>query len=245
LILEGRAVMAQGVLSDPTVSKVLVTVHGIRTFGQWQERLGDLLRTSGFEGRVFHFKYGYFSSLAFLMPPLRFFMIRRFCRYLQLLRVTFPNATISFVGHSFGTHLIGWALYRLVKKSPFPGDLIVLAGSVLIFKPAFPWNSLISRGAARTVLNECGSKDGILVLNQLVALGLGFIGLLDDRFVNNYFAFGHSGYFLKDSRPDDHFMQSRWVKLLSDGVMPDRVDQRVPGGLLGRRRSDGLTCCFH
>lgn len=75
-------------------------------------------------------------------------------------------------------------------------------------------------------------------MNQLVALGtglagrLGFIGLLDDRFVNNYFAFGHSGYFLKDSRPDDHFMQSRWVKLLSDGVMPDRVDQRVTGGLL-------------
>ena len=27
-------------------------------------------------------------------------------------------------------------------------------------------------------------------------------------------------------------MQSRWVKLLSDGVMPDRVDQRVAGRLL-------------
>lgn len=123
--------MAQGIVSDRSVSKVIVTVHGIRTFGLWQERLGDLLKTTGFEGRVYHFKYGYFSSLAFLMPPLRFFMILRFCRYLQLLRTTFPNATISFVGHSFGTHLIGWALYRLVKKSPFPGDLIVLAGSVL------------------------------------------------------------------------------------------------------------------
>jgi hypothetical protein len=110
----------------------------------------------------------------------------------------------------------------------------VLSGSVL--KPTFRWNELISRGTARIVVNECGTKDGILVLNQLVALGtgmagrLGFVGLLDDHFANNYFAFGHSGYFVKGKVAYDHFMKTRWVPLLCDGVPPPIVDERVTGG---------------
>ena len=218
------------------VTKILITVHGIRTFGQWQDRLGELLKSEGYGGRVFHFKYGYFSSLAFLIPPLRFLLVSRFCRYLDLLRGSYPNASISFVGHSFGTHLIGWALHRQVKKAPFPGEVIILSGSVL--RPSFPWNELISKGAARIVLNECGLRDWILVLNQLVALGtgmagrLGFIGLLDDNFVNNYFAFGHSGFFVENGRPSDSFMRDRWIPLITTGALPRSVDQRVRGGAI-------------
>jgi len=219
----------------PSMTRVVVTVHGIRTFGQWQERLGELLRTSGFEGPILHFKYGYFSSLAFLVPPLRFLIVLRFARYLKLLQGQYPGAMISFVAHSFGTHLVGWALRRISHKTRFPAEVIVLAGSVL--KPTFRWNDLISRGSARIVLNECGTKDGILVLNQLVALGtgmagrLGFIGLLDENFVNNYFNFGHSGYFVRNGAPYDAFMQQRWVPLLRAQVLPPRVDERQRGGV--------------
>jgi len=219
------------------MKQILITVHGIRTFGQWQERLGGLLRKAGSSAHIVHFKYGYFSSAAFLIPPLRYFMVRRFARAVMQLSLANPDATISFVAHSFGTHLVGWALQRLARGRPFPGDIVLLAGSVL--KPTFPWNDLIARGAVRTVVNECGIYDTILVLNQLVALGtgmagrLGFIGLLDDRFANNYFAFGHSGYFLKDKAPDDEFMDRRWVPLLTKNLIPDPVDQRVSGGVLG------------
>lgn len=223
-----------GVVQDASVTRVVVTVHGIRTFGRWQERLGQLLVAEGFDGRLFHFKYGYFSSFAFLIPPLRFFLVLRFVRYLRLLHAVYPNATISFAAHSFGTHLVGWALYRLSRKDRYPADVIVLAGSVL--KPNFRWNDLISRGSVRVVLNECGNKDVILVLNQLVAIGtgmagrLGFIGLLDDRFVNSYFEFGHSGYFVTNRTIYDAFMRERWVTLLAHGIMPPQVDQRTAGG---------------
>jgi WD40 repeat protein len=59
---------------------------------------------------------------------------------------------------------------------------------------------------------------------------LGFVGLLDDHFANNYFAFGHSGYFVKGKVAYDHFMKTRWVPLLCDGVPPPIVDERVTGG---------------
>lgn len=224
------------VVQNSSVTRVIVTVHGIRTFGLWQERLGELLRSTGFDGPIKHFKYGYFSSLAFLIPPLRFLVVLRFARYMKILRAAYPEAKISFVAHSFGTHLVGWGLHRLSRHNQFPADVIILAGSVL--KPTFPWNDLISRGSARSVLNECGVNDGILVLNQLVALGtgmagrLGFVGLLDDDFVNNYFKFGHSGYFVKNGVAYDDFMRKRWVLLLNARVLPPRIDERATGGLL-------------
>ena len=230
------AYMNTVVTQNSSATRVIVTVHGIRTFGRWQERLGELLRTSGFDGPILHFKYGYFSSLAFLIPPLRFLIVLRFARYMKLLRALYPDATISFVAHSFGTHLVGWGLHRVSRKDRYPAEVIVLAGSVL--KPAFRWNDLISRGSARIVLNECGTKDGILVLNQLVALGsgmagrLGFIGLLDENFVNNYFDFGHSGYFIRNGVAYDDFMQKRWVPLLSARALPPRIDERPRGGVL-------------
>ena len=183
-----------------------------------------------------HFKYGYFSSAAFLAPPLRFLIVLRFARYMKLLQALYPDAMISFVAHSFGTHLVGWGLHRVSRKVRFPAEVIVLAGSVL--KPAFRWNNLISRGNARIVLNECGAKDGMLVLNQLVAFGtgmagrLGFIGLLDENFVNSYFDFGHSGYFIRNGVAYDDFMQKRWVPLLSARVLPPRIDERAGGGVL-------------
>jgi hypothetical protein len=224
------------VIQNPSVTRVIVTVHGIRTFGQWQERLGELLRTSGFEGPILHFKYGYFSSVAFLVPPLRFLIVLRFARYMKLLQALYPRAMISFVAHSFGTHLVAWGLHRVSRKARFPAEVIVLAGSVL--KPAFRWNDLISRGNARIVLNECGTKDEILVLNQLVAFvtgmagRLGFIGLLDENFTNNYFDFGHSGYFMRKGVAYDDFMQKRWVPLLNARLLPPRIDERARGTVL-------------
>jgi hypothetical protein len=82
-----------GPVPDPNVTRIVVTVHGIRTFGQWQERFGALLRRQGFTGRIVHFKYGYFSSVAFLVPPLRSVLVRRFRLYLGMLRVNSPNAS--------------------------------------------------------------------------------------------------------------------------------------------------------
>lgn len=63
---------------------LVVTVHGIRTFGGWQERLEALLtqdRSNQSGTQVVNYRYGYFSVLAFLIPPLRLLVVRRFRRF--------------------------------------------------------------------------------------------------------------------------------------------------------------------
>jgi hypothetical protein len=52
------------------MKQLIVSVHGIRTFGAWQERLERLLsdRSSDRELTVINYKYGYLSIIAFIIP---------------------------------------------------------------------------------------------------------------------------------------------------------------------------------
>ena len=69
---------------------LIITVHGIRTFGQWQERLESLVRrvngSSDTHLSVLNYKFGYFSALAYLSVILRWITVRRFRQ--ELLSVT-------------------------------------------------------------------------------------------------------------------------------------------------------------
>jgi len=140
---------------------------------------------------------------------------------------------IDIVAHSFGTHLVGWALHSAKPAHRPQIHTIVLAGSVL--KPGFPWNVLIG-SSVRRVVNECGIHDGVLLLNQLVVLftGMagreGFSGMMSDAFRNRYFKFGHSGCFMKRSIPDDTFMREEWLPLLlKDDAIRTCTDSRQAG----------------
>ena len=56
---------------------LIITVHGIQTFGQWQERLGELLdREEGLKVR--HLKYRYLSLVGFFFPLTRWLITRWF-----------------------------------------------------------------------------------------------------------------------------------------------------------------------
>lgn len=146
--------------------KIIVTVHGIRTFGQWQHRLAILTKMARPDARFVHYSYGYFSSLAFCFPPFRRAAVRRFSTLLVRLRASEPLTTIDIVSHSFGTHLVGWALYDLAPRNLRFGT-IILSGSVL--KVGFPWQELIDRYVVARVINDCGLQDSVLVLSQLCA----------------------------------------------------------------------------
>jgi hypothetical protein len=52
------------------MKQLIITVHGIRTFGGWQERLDALVgaTNSDRELTVINYKFGYFSVVAFLIP---------------------------------------------------------------------------------------------------------------------------------------------------------------------------------
>ena len=206
--------------------RLIVTVHGIRTFGHWQERLEGLIHEVSPQIYVVHYKFGYFSVLAYLVPPLRWLIIRRFRRaLLDHVDRLCPN-TLAIVAHSFGTHIVASALKGISKGRIPVVDLIIFAGSVL--KSNFRWQELIP-SRVRSVVNECGIADSVLLWNQLFVLftgmagRLGFAGLTGSHFRNRFHRFGHSGYFAgtHDDTPD--FMQRHWVPLLTAPNLSDVV----------------------
>src|SRR5262249_22288609 len=73
---------------------IVLTLHGIRTFGKWQERLEELSKDKepGVIGK--HYKYGYFSILAFLLPFARWMATLRFRSTLKKLWKDYPTARI-------------------------------------------------------------------------------------------------------------------------------------------------------
>ena len=84
------------------------------------------------------------------------------------------------------------------------------------------------------LINDCGDKDNVLLLNQLVVLFTGragrsgFNGMTGDRFRNRFFDFGHSGYFMKDGVVYDDFMREKWLPVLIGNEPPAVFDERTP-----------------
>ncbi|HNE15032.1 MAG TPA: hypothetical protein PLL39_03345 [Rhodocyclaceae bacterium] len=219
------------------VRNVVISVHGIRTFGQWQERLARLVRQADPQAISYSYHYGFFSVLAFLVPPLRGIEVARFRRHLQRIVDMHPQDRISVVGHSFGTHLIGWALAKSFKTHGTPIHQIILAGSVL--RSTFDWHDLIEKGVANRIIKDCGIDDNVLLLSQVAVLftgmagRLGFTGAVGAQLCNRYFLGGHSHYFLGDNgQADDAFMLRYWLPLLVQSSEPEEVDQRLNGGPL-------------
>lgn len=209
---------------------VIITVHGIRTFGQWQQRLETICKLEAPSAQFYHYNYGYFSVLAFLFPPLRYLAVRRFARFLSGICDAHPAQSIDLVAHSFGTHLVGWSLYRLMQTEPIEVRSVILAGSVL--RVTFPWQEFVDRKVVQRVVNDCGVDDSVLILSQLLVLftgmagRLGFHGGLNRNFLNRYFEGGHSFYFLDGSRPDDTFMSNYWRPIiLNEEVTPNDARQ--------------------
>ncbi|SEH40204.1 tetratricopeptide repeat protein [Tardiphaga sp. OK245] len=206
--------------------RLIITVHGIRTFGNWQERLEQILSPEPENDDIFfvHYKYGYFSVLAFLIPPLRWLVVRNFRQELVHWSKQKTWDRIDVVGHSFGTHLIGWGLASLPSFLKPAIHTIILSGSVL--KINFPWRDLTGPNLRR-VVNDCGSKDSVLLINQLLVLftgmagRVGFSGATHGGFRNRFFVFGHSGYFVDDGgKPIDDWMRQYWLPVLTgDGAV--------------------------
>ena len=165
------------------VTHIVVTVHAIRTYGEWQGRLEELvaerLRDSPPAARPLfcHYRYGFFSLLAFYFAPTRWLQVRRFRTDLERLIGRYPAVErIDIFAHSFGTYLASWALGAKPRSKTLPRVAnLVLAGSVL--RRTHPWLDWIDRRVSR-VVNECGDLDHVLLLNQLVVPFAGAGGLL-------------------------------------------------------------------
>lgn len=205
----------------------VLAVHGIRTFGHWQDRLANMVsqRTSGVGFSAY--KYGYFSAIAFLVPAFRDKEVSRLKRHMQVLFERHDTEEFIIFCHSFGTYLVAHALRQLVAEArPVPVRLLVLCGSVLPNR--FDWGFLERVGRAR-VVNDCADKDFVLWLSEAFVLSTGmagktgFYGIQGNFLVNRHFTGGHSCYF-----DGDQFMQTYWLPLLDL--------QRKPSGAIDIRR---------
>lgn len=223
--------------------RLVVTIHGIRTYADWQLRLKRLVERDDSTADVRMWRYGYFSVFAFLLPFLRWIQVFRFRRYLLAAVDERSWDRIDIVAHSFGTYVAAWALRFIHRKRGVRIHTLLLAGSVL--KEHFDWIPLVSRRGVEPrverVVNECGSRDVVLWTSKLVVLGCGMAGWAgfafaeSDRFRSRRFGFGHSGYFASTSgAPGNDFMKRWWVPLLrGTGAIPSSPMSRNRGALRG------------
>lgn len=203
----------------------LLTVHGIRTFGEWQTRLKRLVSSQTGNIDFQTYRYGYFPVLAFLIPYLRNREVNRFKQHLKSLIEDTPDRDIVIFSHSFGTYIVAQALKKIEADGNRPPvRMLVMSGSVL--RARFDWSFSKSFGNFR-IVNDCGTSDFILWLSDAFAplLGkagkTGFHGFNNEKFLNRFFNGGHDLYF-----QGDDFMKRYWLPLLDLDRPVTEVDQR-------------------
>lgn len=188
---------------------LVITVHGIRTYGDWQGRLERLALTepgrAGGDLAFVHYSPGYVGALFYWFAPCRWLAVRRFRIELEATLERYPHAVrLDIFAHSFGTHLATWALTQRPRRRALPKVAnLVLAGSVL--RIGHPWH-LFQGSLVDRIVNDCGIADRVLLFNQVgtplagAAGRFGFEGAFSERFfVQRFFHFGHSGYFERRS----------------------------------------------
>ncbi|WP_422384404.1 alpha/beta hydrolase [Roseibium album] len=202
---------------------LIITVHGIRTYGRWQSRLENLINSGSNKRKAefAHYKYGVFTLVSFLIPYLRRLAVRRFKNELVTIVEEGQYSSVDIVAHSFGTYLSVEALHQLAGSSGLRIRNLILCGSVV--SPDRNLNVLLAkRGNVSRVINDCGTRDGVLLLTLLVfgvgmAGRLGLQGMSRDKLINRFFCLGHSGYFGEGGKDPDAFMRKWWVPVLNDG----------------------------
>jgi len=210
--------------SRQTKSRILVSIHGIRTYGEWQSDLHRKLKEWSSDFRDVQIQYGFLDLVSFLLPSRRAEMVERMAERVVKVIERNPGSRISIVAHSFGTLICLRALQRVGSNSNV--DVTIFCGSPL---PATE-NIDAARSASRIFVNDCGTRDWVLVLARVFGPGLGdagrvgFWGDNDDRFVNRYFDGGHGLYF--EARNEVSFAQKNWIGLILGEAQMERIDER-------------------
>ncbi|TOH65094.1 response regulator, partial [Vibrio parahaemolyticus] len=113
--------------------------------------------------------------------------------------------------HSFGTYIAAKAIESYTGKTQI--DLTIFAGSVL--KTDHDLDSIFNR--TNMFINECGARDKILMICNMLVLGLGdagrsgFSSHQHNSFINRYYNGGHDVYLAKEK------MLENWVPSIISG----------------------------
>jgi len=203
--------------------KRLITVHGIRTYGSWQRTLKESMSDYSSEFEFFELKYGFFDLFSFSMPYFRKRKAKEIGGHLRALLDDGGSSDTYVVGHSFGTLIISEAFKEYSGKN---AKAVILCGSPISNKVDI--SHIVS--SSELTINECATKDNVLVIARALLLGLGdsgrtgFIRDNSPNFKNRFFKGGHSLYFEKYN--GDYFYSKYWVPTLCADKPPEDADDR-------------------
>ena len=149
---------------DEEVKNVVFVVHGIRDHGYWTSRIARkiqrIAREQGEKYITITSSYGYFPMWPFIFSYFRRQMnVRWLMDQYTMAMAKYPNAKISFVGHSNGTYLLASALTN------YPScrfDRVVFAGSVI--RTTFPWDKMIAQGRIKEIRNFVATSDWVVAI---------------------------------------------------------------------------------
>ena len=215
-------------LHNKYVNKILITMHGIRTFGDWQEKLEELIKgkTNSFD--FIHFKYGFFSILLFIFPFARNLVINKLYKQFAFVMDQNLDKKIYIVSHSFGTYIVLKILEKYKKDINI--EVLIFSGSVI--KSTYDLSSLLKKKVKR-IINECAYNDYTLIINKIVVptLGdagrIGFLGY-NDKSLRNRFVFGGHSIYFKNTKNKENHMSKFWVPLLVSNNFKKSTQKKDP-----------------
>jgi pimeloyl-ACP methyl ester carboxylesterase len=141
------------------VKDVVFVVHGIRDYGFWTQKIGRQIRQrGGSQVRIVNPSYGYFPILSFALPWVRRQKVDWLMDKYVEVRKRYPNAAVSYVGHSNGTYLLARALQEY-PSARFKH--VVFAGSVV--RTDYEW-SKIARVRLGKIINFVATADWVVAL---------------------------------------------------------------------------------
>ncbi len=166
---------------DERIEHVIFVMHGIRDDGDWVNRLGDVIeeeaarRGEADRVEVVTSRYGRFPMALFLLGVSRGEKVRWFVDQYTEVSAKYPNARISFFGHSNGTYLATAAMDRYTELD---FDTIVFAGSVV--PSTSPWDERKDDGRFARFRNYAAASDLVVavfpgVFEWLESMSLGFV----------------------------------------------------------------------
>ena len=146
---------------DESVGEVVFVIHGIRDEGYWTHKIARTIQNLGKQAdrkiATETSSYGYFPILQFLLPGERRQKVQWFMNQYVEVAAQYPNATLSFVGHSHGTYLLAKSLQEYGCCN---FNRVVFAGSVVRTK--YDWDRFLRSGQVKAVANYVATADWVV-----------------------------------------------------------------------------------
>ncbi|TBD04589.1 hypothetical protein ELH21_09375 [Rhizobium leguminosarum] len=180
------------------VKHVVFVIHGIRDRGFWTRRIARVMRTQArLDGdfcKTVTSTYGFFAMGPFLLPWVRREKVHWLLDQYVTVKSLYPDALISYIGHSNGTYLLAKAMTLCPAINI---ERAIFAGSVV--RSDFEWHHFMG-GRIKAVVNYVATRDWVVAIfpNGLQAMGqdlggAGHNGFEDKQAVNVRYIDGSHG----------------------------------------------------